>query len=66
MTDAKSEPEVLINMLDQAREYINERRYDPPSVHIWLAFTTLIKFSNNYSKGLPVVEKDPEPRIHPN
>ena len=54
---------MLINMLDQAREYINERRYNPPSVHIWLAFTTLIKFSNNYSKGLLVVEKNFEDRL---
>ena len=56
MTDAKAEPDVLINMLSQAREYVEEKRYDPPSVHIWLAFTTLIKFSNNSSKGLLVVE----------
>ena len=63
MTHAQSEPEVLIRMLDQARDYTNERRLDPPSVHIWLAFTSLIKFSGNYSKGILVVEKDFENRL---
>ena len=63
MTNSNAEPDVLINMLNQAKEYVEEKRYDPPSVHIWLAFTTLIKFSNNYPKGLLVVEKDFEDKL---
>ena len=49
-------------MISQAKAYIEEKQYDPPSVHIWLAFTSLIKFSNNYSKGIVVVENDFEDR----